>query len=251
MGAYCSVVIFLTVDWMFAVGLVVLGCAAVAFAPRRGEKEKIRSAVFMTKASAAADRGRLPRWACCVYFCATVTFIALASSRVFTTNPSTCSPCNCIGDKLIDCYADARTVIWTQSSWNGIESYLPWELNLDDMSIRAIKPGAFEGMSRLEKLVLGKNRISIIEPYTFAGLRKLWYLDLDSNKIQVVKSNAFRGLHSLEILRLRNNQINRIENGAFAGLDSLRTVDLRGNPVTCADAYAAGLPQSVECQGFS
>ena len=41
LGAFCSVVIFLTVKWKFAVGCVVLGCAAVAFAPRRGERKKV------------------------------------------------------------------------------------------------------------------------------------------------------------------------------------------------------------------
>ena len=251
LGAFFSVVIFLTVKWKFAVGLVVLGCAAVAFAPRRDERDKVRSAVFMTKASAAADRGRLPRWACAVYFCATVTFIILASFGVFSTIDDRCSPCNCKKGTLVDCYADARTLVLTHTSWNRIDEYLPEEmLNLRKKGIKAIEPGAFEGMARLEELVLSKNSISTIEPYTFEGLNKLRELRLENNKIRVVNSNAFRGLHSLEILRLRNNQINRIENGAFAGLDSLRGVTLRGNPVTCADAHAAGLPQSVECEGY-
>ena len=114
-GAYCSVVIFLTVDWIRAIALVVLGCAAVAFAPRRGERQKVRSAVFTTKASAAADRGRLPRWACLVYFIATATFIDLAYGGEFSTDPSSCSPCNCKDDMLIDCYEDARTLEMTES----------------------------------------------------------------------------------------------------------------------------------------
>ena len=296
-GAYCSVVIFLTVDWIRAIALVVLGCAAVAFAPRRGERQKVRSAVFTTKASAAADRGRLPRWACCVYFFATLTFIALASSGVFSTIDDRCSPCNCKDDMLVDCYADAKTLELTQS-FELPEKYLPEKLHLDDMSIKAIEPGAFKDMARLKDLRLIENRISIIEPYTFEGLGRLKDLDLGKNKIQILKSNAFRGLHSLRELRFYNNQIqtleagaflglhnlhwlrlnknniNRIENGAFAGLDSLRWIDLgsnqinniedgafagldslrgvtlRGNPVTCADAHAAGLPQSVECEGY-
>jgi hypothetical protein len=297
-GAYCSVVIFLTVPWITAIGYVVLGSAAVAFAPRRGEREKVRSAVFTTKASVAADRGRLPRWACCVYLCATVTFIALASSGQLSTIDDRCSPCNCINDKLVDCYADARTLEVTDSYWNGIKSYLPERLHLQSNGIKAIEPGAFKDMARLDRLELRGNCISTIEPYTFAGLRKLWQLELEKNKIHIVKSNAFRGLPRLANLHLHGNQINRIENGAFAGLhnlvslrldwnqinriehmafagldtlrgmdlswnqiniiedgafaglDSLRGVNLRGNPVTCADAHAAGLPQSVECQGY-
>jgi len=252
-GFYCSMVIFLTAwstEEPVAIAFIVLGCAAVAFAPRRGEREKVRSAVFTTKASVAADRGRLPRWACAVYFCATVTFIALASDGVFSTIDDRCSPCNCKKGTLIDCYADARTFEWRFSHWNGIESYLPWKLKLGERRIRAIEPGAFQRMARLEELYLSENSISTIEPYTFVGLGVLEKLDLHKNKIQILKSNAFHGLHNLETLHLKRSGINRIENGAFAGLDSLRTVTLQGNPVTCADAHAAGLPQSVECQGY-
>ena len=165
LGFYCSVVIFLTVwstEERVAIAFIVLGCAAVAFAPRRGEREKIRSAVFMTKASAAADRGRLPRWACAVYFFATVTFIALASDGVFSTIDDRCSPCNCKKGTLIDCYADARTFEWRFSHWNGIESYLPWKLKLRERRIRAIEPGAFQHMARVEQLYLSKNSISNI-----------------------------------------------------------------------------------------
>ena len=61
---------------------------------------------------------------------------------------------------------------------------------------------------------------------------------------------AFAELRSIDWIDLSWNQINNFENGTFAGLDSLRRVILRGNPVTCADAHAAGLPQSVECEGY-
>ena len=231
-GFYCSVVIFLTVNRNAAIAFVVLGCAVVAFAPRRGEREKVRSAVHTTKASAAADRGRLPRWACAVYFFATVMFIALAFSGDWLgIIDDRCSPCNCKDDTLVDCYADAKTLVWTASYWNGIKSYLPEDLDLAKRRIKAIEPGAFKDMARLEKLRLYRNSISRIEPYTFVGLGKLRKLELGKNKIQVVKSDAFRGLHNLGELRLEKNNINRIENGAFAGLDRLRKVTLQGDPV--------------------
>ena len=134
------------------------------------------------------------------------------------------------------------------SSGNRIKSYLPETLNLNYKDIKAIKPGAFKDMARLEWLLtLKDNRISSIDPYTFQGLNKLQELSLAKNKIQILKSNAFVGLHSLKYIDLRGNRITRIENGAFAGLDSLVEVRLRGNPVTCDDAHAAGLSQSVYC----
>ena len=270
-GAFCSVVICLTQFWWGAISGVVVGCAAVAFAPRRGEREKVRSYAHTTKASVAADRGRLPLWACCVYFCATSTFIGLAGARVLTTDPTSCHPCNCRDNTLEECYVDARTLVWTESSWNGINSFIPLALYLGERGIKAIEPGAFGGMASVEEVWLRKNRISSIEPYTFAGLNKLWGLDLTDNKIQILKSNAFLGLprldwlylndneiqtleveaflglHGLCYLHLEENQISHIENGAFAGLDSLVWVYLQGNPVTCADAYVAGLPRSVSC----
>jgi len=270
-GAFCSVVICLTQFWWGAISGVVVGCAAVAFAPRRGEREKVRSYAHTTKASVAADRGRLPLWACCVYFCATSTFIGLAGARVLTTDPTSCHPCNCRDNTLEECYVDARTLVWTESSWNGINSFIPLALYLGERGIKAIEPGAFGGMASVEEVWLRKNRISSIEPYTFAGLNKLWGLDLTDNKIQILKSNAFLGLprldwlylndneiqtleveaflglHGLRYLHLEENQISHIENGAFAGLDSLVWVYLQGNPVTCADAYVAGLPRSVSC----
>ena len=156
-GAYCSVVIFLTVTTHLPSAFVVLGCAAVAFAPRRGEREKVRSAVFTTKASAAADRGRLPRWACCCLLLRDGDVHRLGSAGVFSTDPSSCSPCNCKDDTLIDCYADARTFEWTESSWNGIKSYLPWRLNLKNKVSKLSNPEPLKDMARLERLWLRKN----------------------------------------------------------------------------------------------
>ena len=51
------------------------------------------------------------------------------------------------------------------------------------------------------------------------------------------------------MLHLSGNQIIRIEDGAFDELDSLDYLSLEGSPVTCDEAYAAGLPAMVNCRG--
>ena len=231
MGAFCSVVILLTFHLTGAIGCVVLGCATVAFLPRRGEREKVRSAVHTTKASAAADQGRLPRWACCVYFCATSAFLALAFAGVFSTDQTSCSPCICIDSKLIDCkfYEDAQTLVWTEPSWN--REFSPRRLNLENKDIKAIEPGALEGMATLQRSMIPKNKISSIEPYTFAGLVRLERLDLERNKIEIVKSNAFHGLHRLTRLILKFNEIQTLEADAFRGLHNLERLQLKKNNI--------------------
>ena len=79
----------------------------------------------------------------------------------------------------------------------------------------------------------------------FAELRSIDWIDLSWNQINSIENGTFAGLDSLRWIDLEGNQINNIENGTFAGLDSLRKVTLQGNPVTCADAHAAGLSESV------
>ena len=79
-SVFVSVVVVLTVHYFVAVGVLVLGSSLVAFAPRSGERSKVKRGA-QTKASLAADRGRLPRWACFVYFCVTTAFIVLGRRR--------------------------------------------------------------------------------------------------------------------------------------------------------------------------
>ena len=96
-SVFVSVVVVLTVHYLVAVGVLVLGSSLVAFAPRSDERSKVKRGA-QTKASLAADRGRLPRWACLVYFCVTTAFIALAFSGVLSTDESSsssCIPCDC------------------------------------------------------------------------------------------------------------------------------------------------------------
>ena len=278
-SVFVSVVVVLTVHYFVAVGVLVLGSSLVAFAPRSGERSKVRRGA-QTKASLAADRGRLPRWACLVYVCATTAFIALAFSGVLGTDETTCPPCNCRNNELIDCYKEVKTLEWTSTPWNRINS-LPDDLNLlNNAQIEAIVPGAFENMDRLKRLDLGRNQLTELKASTFRGLRRLSELKLHANNINEVATGAFLGLHDLKDLDLSDNTRGRhgndktnlrpgcfaglgklrelklganyldsFGNGVFKGLHSLKTIDLKGmyTELGCVHALAANLSTAVAC----
>jgi len=278
-SVFVSVVVVLTVHYFVAVGVLVLGSSLVAFAPRSDERSKVKRGA-QTKASLAAVRGRLPRWVCLVYFCVTTAFIALAFSGVLSTDESSsssCIPCDCRNNELVDCYGEVKTLVWTSTPWNQISS-LSDDLELTAQGIKGIVPGAFENMDQLERLDLGRNELTEIKASTFRGLRRLRKLKLHGNEIREVAAGAFLGLHDLKHLDLSGNTprasrttnlragcfaglgklrelklgfsyIDRFEAGVFEGLDSLKMMDLDGMQygLGCVHAFAAGLSTTVAC----
>mgnify|MGYP001395784482 CR=1 FL=1 len=279
-SAFVSVVVVLTVHYFVAVGVLVLGSSLVAFAPRSGERSKVKRGA-QTKASLAADRGRLPRWACFVYFCVTTAFIALAFSGVLSTDESSssCAPCDCRNNELIDCYGEVKTLEWTSTPWNRINS-LSDDLDLFKSGIKGIVLGAFENVDQLKWLDLGRNELTELKASTFRGLHRLRELKLHGNEIREVWAGAFLGLDDLKYLDLSGNTRGRhgndetdfrpgcfaglgklrelklgfnyvltFEDGVFEGLDSLETIDLKGMQygLGCIHAYNAGLSTTVAC----
>lgn len=235
-GLYVSIVVLLVVNYYIAFGFVVVGLSVVAFAPQRGEKNVVRKKARRgahTKASVAADQGRLPRWACLVYLCLTLTFIALAFSEELGADKSgtNCFPCECSSNhELINCYGDATTLEWTTSSWNRIK-FLPDVLKLPNSGIKGIKPGSFESMDWLERLDLSRNKIRGIEAATFQGLGQLRELNLDAGlamRYEVV-AGTFLGLRNLEELRMSRNDISILRASAFVDLGRLQVLDLSSN----------------------
>ena len=253
-GLYVSIVVLLVVNYYIAFGFVVVGLSVVAFAPQRGEKDAVREKVrrgAQTKADAAAAQGRLPRWACLVYFTLTLTFIALAFSGDLGTDKSrtNCFPCECSNHELVDCYGDATTLVWTASSWNRIDS-LPDVLKLSqqrhqrDQARNLREYGlartiGFEpqqnhgdrsldgGLGQLRELDLDASAIYEVAPFAFLGLRNLEDLRMGNNAISILRSSTFAGLGRLQALDLSYNRIENIEPGAFVGLSALKSLQIQ------------------------
>jgi len=98
------------------------------------------------------------------------------------------------------------------------------------LDITTLGPGAFTGLEEvLEKVNLGRNKISTIASYTFNGLLHLSELYLNYNSLFVLDHNAFSYLPKLLFVCLSDNRIRTIKDSAIGGFYNLRTLLLNGN----------------------
>ena len=108
----------------------------------------------------------------------------------------------------------------------------------------SIKSGDFEGLTNLQVLDLGFNKITSIENGSFHGLANLEVLSLVGNELWRIESGQFAGLNNLETLILFSNRIQSIEDGAFEGLSNLQDLLLHDNLLTA-------FPSSLNFSGAS
>ena len=106
-------------------------------------------------------------------------------------------------------------------------------LYLDHNRLHHLKPNGFALLARLEGLHLGGNLLesSILGNRTFAGLSKLERLTLGANRLTALPARAFGDLRNLKILTLDNNEIEVLSPNAFQGLSKLERLYLDGNPL--------------------
>ncbi|CAK0893780.1 unnamed protein product [Prorocentrum cordatum] len=130
-------------------------------------------------------------------------------------------------------------------------------LDLRDNSLRAIAPGAFEGLARAEDLLLdlswvlteeksrcggaGTCRLPALTVGSFLGLPRLRILGLGlsgaaGSGVPSVEPGAFSGLGSLEVLRLDScacfDSLGRLPPGFFDGLGQLRVLVFSGTSLS-------------------
>lgn len=105
-------------------------------------------------------------------------------------------------------------------------------INLGYNSLTRLTENDFNGLSKLELLMLHSNGIHRISDKTFSGLQSLQVLKMSYNKVQIVRKDTFYRLGSLVRLHLDHNNIEFINPEAFYGLTSLRLVHLEGNRLT-------------------
>lgn len=105
-------------------------------------------------------------------------------------------------------------------------------LDLSHNHVSWLSPGCFNGMSRLENLLMAHNQLKALNPGTFQNVSGLRHLDLSSNKFRAVEQHYFQGLWRLEELLLFNNKIARVEAGTLSGLSSLKKVYFSLNQIT-------------------
>ena len=99
-------------------------------------------------------------------------------------------------------------------------------LNLNDVGLKQIKPGAFGNLPHLKWLSLSGNKLTEIKSDTFAD-PNLSYLDLSFNSIVLLQPGAFKNFNA-DIVILDNNKLTELPSGVFKNV-TLGILSLNGN----------------------
>jgi len=117
--------------------------------------------------------------------------------------------------------------------FNGLTK-LTW-LSIQGNEISELIPGIFENMSNLEYLDLSYNRLEHLDSAVFRGLgafnglTKLTKLLMRFNEIRVILAGTFENMCSLEHLDLSLNNLVHLDSAVFSGLVKLKYVNLSLN----------------------
>ena len=113
-------------------------------------------------------------------------------------------------------------------------------LILANSPLAELPPGVFDGLENLEQLFLFQNRISNLPPALFSQLGRLNTLVLTGNRLDALPEDVFSGLSSLTELFLDRNEIGALPSG-LSRLTSLRILVSSGNRLTELPAGVSGL----------
>ncbi|XP_048877953.1 extracellular matrix protein 2 [Brienomyrus brachyistius] len=102
------------------------------------------------------------------------------------------------------------------------------ELSLEGNAITSIPAEAFNGIPNLERINLGKNKLTSagISPHAFKNLRHLRRLYMDGNLLQQIPEDL---PSSLEELKINENKLSGIDDDSLDDLSTLITLELEGN----------------------
>lgn len=107
-------------------------------------------------------------------------------------------------------------------------------LYLGKNKISSIATDAFgHGLKNLQILHLNNNNISFLNEITFKGLKSLEKISLSFNLLTEISSKLFSENIRLQEIHLRSNKLMSIDYNAFNHMSSLKTLDLRDN--NCID----------------
>lgn len=104
-------------------------------------------------------------------------------------------------------------------------------VNLGFNKIENVASKAFVDLVNLESLGLNNNKIQFIGKNTFAALKSLMTLYLDDNEIQIIHPKSFKPLLNVELVNLDRNDIECLDENIFASLMNLKNVSVAGNKV--------------------
>ena len=100
---------------------------------------------------------------------------------------------------------------------------------LQDSGLIQLRPDDFQGLSKLEVLWLGHNRLTSLEDSQFDELSNIKVLSLKSNELETLPSGLFDNLTDLRGLYLENNSLTTLPDGVFDNLENLEILSLASN----------------------
>ena len=103
-------------------------------------------------------------------------------------------------------------------------------LNVVSCGLRTIELGAFNGLTKLRRLIIQSNEICEIIPGTFKNTTSLENLDLKSNRIEHVNRDMFIGLFKLKYIDLSGNKLHYLHPDTFLTLPNFQKLYLSDNP---------------------
>ncbi|XP_007897840.1 nephrocan-like [Callorhinchus milii] len=103
------------------------------------------------------------------------------------------------------------------------------KVHLGRNNIKQLRVSDFNGLTRLEDLVLVSCGVEVAEANTFTTLKNLRTLELWKNKLRNVPGKF---PSNLEVLKLGNNRIQNIRETDFEGLTKLKVLELQNNRIS-------------------
>lgn len=126
------------------------------------------------------------------------------------------------------------------------------ELDLSDLAVERVEPGAFRSTIELESLHLDGNKLNVIEPGLLQGIETLESLYVSNNNISALRAGALDGAPDLHRLYLDGNPLGFVEHTVLSSVPKLS--DLRVDKVPCdiagrmAVAWAGGVSVCSDCK---
>jgi Leucine-rich repeat (LRR) protein len=109
-------------------------------------------------------------------------------------------------------------------------------LDMTSNNVSNLEENAFTRLQALQRLILGKNKLSVVLPTSLSGLNSsLHCLDLSLNKISLLNNGVFGALRSLTLLNLAGNKLEALRGQCFHGLTSLQQLDVSENQISSVD----------------
>jgi Leucine-rich repeat (LRR) protein len=159
-----------------------------------------------------------------------ITTLDLSSNKISVAVPPNS---NVWGSRLNFLYLSNNNIKDVNSDFRKLPELM--HVHLDYNLITVIDPHAFEGNTKLWKLILNGNELAITKGTQSLIVPSLGIIELDHCSISDLPIGFFKNMSNLVSIRLSNNKIEKLHNETFSHLKKLRYLHLEGNQIKQID----------------